>query len=87
MIAFEPPLWTEYIHILSPNLLVSVNGIGRHTEDGALGEVYAVNCQATFRSDAREADRRGGVYPQSLVDGSVQVRKPFHLFKGTDKIV
>jgi hypothetical protein len=86
MVTFEPPLGTEHIHVVPPGHLVPVDRVSRHAEDCALREVYAINCQTTFRSHTRKANRRGGVDPQGFVDDGIQVRKPFHLFKRSDSI-
>lgn len=59
-----------------------MNRITRHAQDRALWEVLSVDSQPTLRDDPREADGRGGVDAESLVNNRFEICEAFNLIEG-----
>lgn len=71
----EPPLGTELLGILAPDLLVAVGDPAVDTNVRAGGEVLPAQGRASSRDDTPQAETNGRVHAQSLLQDGLQVRQ------------
>lgn len=72
---FEPPLGTELLGILTPDLLVAVGDPAVDSNVRAGGEVLSAQGRASSRDDTPQAETDGRVHAQGLLQDGLQVRQ------------
>lgn len=81
-VPLEPPLRSECLHVIPPDVDIPVDRVARYTQDSSLREILAAHRQTTFRGYARQADTGGGVQTDGLVDDGLEILQILGLFKG-----
>lgn len=86
-VLFKPPFRSEGIHVFTPDISVTVNSVGRNTQDSAFGEEVSGKMKASFRDQARKTDSRCGMDTKSLVYHRFKVWQFLDLFVGGNRVI
>ena len=86
LVTLEPALGSVDFDILTPDVDITVDRVGRHADNSTFNKVLAHHRQTAFRNNARKAKRRGRVDTKPLVDACIEVRQAFDLINGSDQL-
>lgn len=86
-VSLKPSLGSVGLDVVTPHTGITMYCVAGYADNGASGEVLTKDCEAAFRSDAREAKRRGGMDTKSFVDAGVEEGQTFNLVVGGNEFI